>query len=97
MNPIDDGGPAFAGVSGVDGYGNSEPITTQAGEVVYLNHNQGMSLRDWFAGEAMKGSVTAWEHHDVCADYATPENSRLLSSRAYKMADAMLAVRKEGA
>lgn len=46
------------------------------------------NIRDWFAWEAMKASVAAWEPHDVCA-------VRFLSSRAYKMADAMLAARKE--
>jgi len=45
---------------------------------------QGMSLRDWFAGQAL-----AWAGHDNW----TSSDPRLLAERAYQMADAMLAAR----
>jgi len=44
----------------------------------------GMSLRDWFAGQAL-----AWAGHDNW----TSSDPRLLAERAYQMADAMLAAR----
>lgn len=44
----------------------------------------GMSLRDWFAGQAMQSLVPQW------GDYATQD----LAKDAYKIADAMLAARE---
>lgn len=50
--------------------------------------NEGMSLRDWFAGQALAGMI---ESHGMGAhrhEYAARD--------AYSFADAMLAARKEG-
>lgn len=47
-------------------------------------HQNGMSLRDWFAGQALANTYT---HDD-----AKPEN---ISGWAYQIADAMMEVRKE--
>ena len=54
---------------------------TVAGQIVY---SHGMTLRDWFAGQAL-----AWAGHDgwLARDH---EN---IAKRAYRMADAMLAAR----
>jgi hypothetical protein len=62
-----DGGPAF-------------PVPTLNAD---LQRQDGMSLRDWFAGQALVGLST---HFDpaVAAD------------RAYSLADAMLAARRAG-
>lgn len=56
---------------------------------------RGMTLRDWFAGQALAGPVAVLAHH--CAeherDFASPE----AAAAAYRIADAMLAERKTGA
>lgn len=74
INPIDDGGPAFPCTEGTfDEHG------------VYF-HN-GMSLRDYFAGNALAMIVI----NDVSG---RPENFRDFYSRgAYEWADAMIAAR----
>ena len=56
---------------------------TVAGQTVYSN---GMSLRDWFAGQALAG---------LAAYYGTPDGAKTgeMPRRAYVIADAMLAAR----
>lgn len=46
-----------------------------------------MSLRDWFAGQALK-----WAGHGEWFS----NNPKAAAERAYKMADAMLAAREAG-
>lgn len=48
----------------------------------------GMSLRDWFAGQAMTG-LLAGAYSDTCR-----HNLREVPDEAYKVADAMLAARE---
>lgn len=83
---IDHGGQAYPG-----------PSFTSNG--IPNGHDMGMSLRDWFAGQALAAMGT-W-----CpdADYG-PVNwddktfvARLRAEYAYKAADAMIAARKGGA
>jgi len=67
--PIDDGGPAF-------------PHINHGGSILEA---PGMSLRDWFAGQALAGLLANggsqfWEQDGI---------------NAYAAADAMLAARKE--
>jgi hypothetical protein len=76
-----DGGPAFPEVPGPEnGYEN----------------RPGMSLRDYFAGQALQGFVSSpniyWP--DGCSD---AEVDRLFAQKSYEMADVMLAARKGGA
>ena len=54
---------------------------TVAGQGVYSN---GMTLRDWFAGQAL-----AWAGHD---GWLTRDHENM-AKRAYRMADAMIAAR----
>lgn len=76
--PIDDGGPAFPR----SGSNWDEGTTTRK----YGPAVRGMSLRDWFAGQALAGFVAAnWEART--SDLAT---------WSYETADAMLAERKRG-
>lgn len=63
----DDGGPAFP-EPGLSGLPNGEWIYRRAG----------MSLRDWFAGQALSQTIGSEEHR---ADHA------------YRIADAMIAAR----
>jgi len=82
--PINDGGPAFphmADLVSSDGKGgiNTRQITSG-----------GMSLRDWFAGQAMQGYLAAgndWSWRDSPIEKSVAEES-------YLLADAMLAARE---
>ena len=65
-----DGGPAFPGGDGAYGGGP--------------NHAQGMSLRDWFAGQALIGVIGA---------ATTTELTMKSIATAWSIADAMLAER----
>ncbi len=75
--PINDGGPAFPAI----------------GSETFPNDPQGMSLRDWFAGQALAG---------ICSLSDEMGNAQwtwqAAATSAYSMADAMLATRerKEG-
>jgi hypothetical protein len=66
MSERDDGGPAFPRQSGTLDMGGA----------------QGMSLRDWFAGQALVGLANRGQTVEEIATYA------------YELADAMLEVRK---
>lgn len=52
----------------------------------------GMSLRDWFAGQALAGWMS-----DPNASIAEPELRERLAAGCYEMADAMLAERRRKA
>ena len=71
-----DGGPAFPGVSSA--------VTEFSGMPV-VRDEPGMSLRDWFAGQALAGMLSN-PHSDEGAWV-------LLASDSYRAADAMLAAR----
>lgn len=47
----------------------------------------GMSLRDWFAGQALAGTIAA-------SNYDKEDWAEIFASEAYAVADAMLAARK---
>jgi hypothetical protein len=85
MSEIDNGGPAFPGL-----------IPGAMGTVI--RSQEGMSLRDWFAGQAMAAMLTGvvgriGAAKDVYAYAAGPCNS-VIVARAYALADAMLEARK---
>ena len=65
-----EGGPAFS-------YATGDP---QAGGDIW----KGMTLRDWFAGQAVTGA---------CANANIKDHADLFAAAAYIMADAMLARR----
>lgn len=76
MSKHNNGGPAFP----------TEP-NTQPGS--YVHH--GMSLRDWFAGQALGFVIATFDAY--LPDKATPEN---FATESYRIADAMLAAREKG-
>jgi hypothetical protein len=49
--------PAFPGIEGAQGYGNSTPIATNGGEATWQNHNQGLSTRAYIATAAMQALI----------------------------------------
>lgn len=70
---IDDGGPAF-------------PIVGGGGDS-RLYEDYGMSLRDWFAGQALSGWIASFNDEQSPIPHAS-------ASLAYELADAMIAARK---
>ncbi len=54
---------------------------------------QGMSLRDWFAGQALAGLVQLRAIHEAARDAGEPAEA-LTAQAAYQYADAMLEARK---
>jgi hypothetical protein len=79
-----DGGPAFPTLG-------DEFIQTPGGgmspkSAYGFEGNPGMTLRDWFAGQALAGQLGG-----VCANYWPGEET--LAKGAYEIADAMLAER----
>ena len=72
---IDDGGPAFP----QDDYPDRDPGLDE-------HPGRGMSLRDWFAGQALVGLLTS--HRD---------SKSVIVETAYAVADAMLAERAKEA
>ena len=69
----DNGGTAFPG-----------PSFTRAGHS--NGHSMGMSLRDWFAGQALAGALDRW--------LGVLGSDKEISGWAYQIADAMLEARK---
>lgn len=90
--PLDDGGPAFPQpqawpmTNSYGGYGGgwySAPTL--------MPIQQGMSLRDWLAGQAL--AVVASGSHESGTDFLHPRDYATCAHDAYAMADAMLAAR----
>lgn len=80
-------------MSAIDNGGSAFPL---AGSSDYSYAPQdGMSLRDWFAGMALQGNLAS-QSIEV-GYYDGIECWEKAASDAYRAADAMLAVRKEGA
>lgn len=69
--PIDDGGPAF-------------PLQITHGDFV-AGQAPGLSVRDWFAGQAMAGLLASNEY----STFDSPD----VGAMAYTQADAMIAAR----
>ena len=85
---INDGGPAFP----------LPTIDLQTHEIKYPKHVQGMSLRDWFAGQAMAGNCAADPNEDPKSGDLRSWSSAAYASMAehcYALADAMLAAREQ--
>jgi len=70
--PINDGGPAF-------------PFAKEMETISGLQFSTGMSLRDYFAGQAMAAMIS----NPDCVS-----NKQAVASHAYGYADAMIAARE---
>ena len=76
---INDGGPAFP---------HPEVARLQDGRCVVADADPGMTIRDWFAGQAISGMITPG-----CVQM-TEATRKARASEAYAIADAMLKARE---
>jgi hypothetical protein len=74
--PINDGGPAFP-----------RPESRGTSGAITLHGQNGMTLRDYFAGQALTSMTAA-------PDYSKGPCNGAMAVRAYLIADAMLAARE---
>lgn len=85
----DDGGPAFPH--------SSQPLDMQ-GNPIMENHSEwGMSIRDWFAGQALKGILANEGLTKHLLEFAKNEGTDYhakIGSHAYAHADAMIRARQ---
>lgn len=85
MNPIDDGGPAFPhGPLGDSMHGEDGLVWHQYPAMA------GMTLRDWFAGQATQEDI---DEHRI-GDFGEPLDISREEAK-YRYADAMIAARKQ--
>jgi len=86
--PINTGGPAFPGTEGVSGYGHSAHVTLPDGSAGWANFSQGMTLRDWFAGQALAGLMVNYDQHPndmaTCAGMAVDASNAMIAAREAK-------------
>lgn len=103
MSTKPDGGPAFPGIS--HSYGENEIVDGHSQPYTGLSTYEGMTVRDWFAGLAMQGSIADGALQRISASVAKESDSinaatvahltnQLLASMTYEIADAMLEARK---
>jgi hypothetical protein len=81
-----DGGPAFAGVTKKVAHGGPH------GDKEQVTYNEGMTLRDWFAGQiaaAMTGGFCA------ASKSLGPEDAKVVAGASYVLADELLAERSK--
>ena len=77
--PINQGGPAFP-----------RPESRGTSGAITLHGQNGMTLRDYFAGQALAGAV-GFSPSDPFRRYHQPED---VAAACYRFADAMLAARE---
>lgn len=88
MDKPKDGGTAFP----------TPDLIYPNGEIQYGQN--GMSMRDWFAGMALAGELASFSTHDSCAASAKAalesgiEIEEQIAFNCYSLADAMLAARE---
>lgn len=68
-----------------------------SGEFAGYEPDRGMSLRDWFAGQALTGAMAMPINHGLnTIQPQSPMHASKAAEIAYRYADAMLAQRKKG-
>jgi hypothetical protein len=91
MNQTNDGGPAFPQeICDWEYQSLKSPAFTDEQRQIVFDMKRGMSLRDWFAGQALAGMLANSTGN-------RKRNEEWWSLYAYKQADAMIAARNEEA
>ena len=89
--PINDGGPAFPHATEGE---YSDPQTC-----THWHPYLGMSLRDYFAGQALSGMQTQWRYIELyltsCGSGKAKDVREFMAWASYEQADAMLAARNQ--
>ncbi len=97
---IKDGGPAFPGFQQTEGCGAIRYVYGPEGQLHAEHYDPGMTLRDWFAGQALAGFSVGDNAIDCLPDEpiekAVKRHWSLLAKTAYLAADAMIAAREKG-
>lgn len=88
MNTPNDGGPAFPQPNHIVEHDSQGRV-----EARNWMQDSGMTLRDWFAGMALQGLLSA---NPQCPDAVSEENvDSVIAREAYRSADAMIAERSK--
>ena len=85
--PIDDGGPAFPHMGKIERH---NPVTGQT--ILSPIMTGGMTLRDWFAGQAMQAMLSNPANYGSNHEW---RDDATVSEQAYEIADDMIKARKE--
>ena len=83
--PIDDGGSAFPC-----------PVEFDPNQQLVSHGSFGMSLRDWFAGQASEQDIDQHRDYRLCPKTSIVISCRTRERARYAYADAMIAQRKGG-
>lgn len=86
MSKINDGGPAFPSHSG-------DPEMIDPRNRISCG---GMTLRDWFAGQALAAMASTPKETTEAANAAGMSRTDFVTECAYQLADAMLKAREGG-
>jgi hypothetical protein len=74
---MDNGGPAFPHIKAVG----------------HRDYAGGMSIRDWFAAQALQGCLAYSHYNETWGDFHNNGSHLMLAQHCYELADAMLEVR----
>ena len=72
----------------------TKPNNPPAFPIHWENHSEGMTLRDYFAAQAMQKTMIEFDNDWKTHAYEQLEFMQWASERAYAMADAMLKARE---
>jgi hypothetical protein len=89
VSKIDDGGPIASSLA------NKTQIAENTYCTQVIEAQGGLSLRDYFAAAALQGWLASWPEQGS-PHPSDNDNALNVAKLSYKMADAMLAARKEG-
>lgn len=87
-----DGGPAFPSAMHIEGC--SDDSCARSCPIANGGGTDGLSLRDWFAGQALAGMLAYSYVNPAHGNYHENSKPAFAASDAYSFADAMLAARE---
>lgn len=72
---------------------NNPPAFPGVAHYTGATHSEGMSLRDWFAGQALPSALSALVPRRVTAETTAEQDAEMVARACCFAADAMLAAR----